>query len=147
MSVGACVLCEGDGGAGPVLWRDGFCRVVRASSDDYPAFLRVILGRHVKEMTDLDEASRERLMRAVWAAEAVVREEWNPDKVNVVSFGNMVPHLHWHVIGRWSDDAHFPDPSWGAPRRSAPARALAIDDSRLRARLAAHLDARPAAQG
>ena len=61
----ACPLCEGDGGAGPVLWHDGFCRVVRASSDDYPAFLRVILQRHASEMTDLDEKERERVRLAV----------------------------------------------------------------------------------
>lgn len=141
-AVAGCPLCDGDGG--PVLWRDGFCRIVRASSDDYPAFLRVILDRHVSEMTDLDEAARARLMRAVWAAERVVRDAWRPDKVNLASFGNLVPHLHWHVIARWADDAHFPDPSWGPPRRAAARRAPTIDDARLGARLAERLP--PAAQ-
>ncbi len=136
-----CPLCEGDGGAGPVLWRDGFCRIVRASSDAYPGFLRVILDRHVAEMTDLDPASRERLMRAVWAAEAAVREAWRPDKVNLASFGNVVPHLHWHVIARWRDDAHFPEPSWGAARRESGARGPRVDDGQLQARLAALLAA------
>lgn len=134
-----CPLCTGDGGAGPVLWRDGFCRIVRASSDDYPAFLRVILHTHLSEMTDLDETGRTRLMRAVWAAEGVVREAWRPDKVNLASFGNVVPHLHWHVIGRWAGDAHFPDPSWGPPRRTAARHAPAIDDALLGARLAERL--------
>jgi len=25
----------------------------------------------------------------------------------------MVPHLHWHVIPRFGDDKHFPQPLWG----------------------------------
>lgn len=135
------MLCAGEDGTLPVLWRDGLCRVVRVSSDDYPAFLRVILERHVKEMTELDERARGQLMRVVWAAESALRGAWNPDKVNLASFGNQVPHLHWHVIGRWSDDAHFPDPPWGAPKRPSPARALPVDDAALRAALASLLGA------
>jgi len=132
-----CALCDEDGG--PVLWRDSVFRVVSASSDGYPGFLRVILNRHVCEMTDLDDASRERLMRGVWAAEAVLRELYRPDKVNLASFGNMVPHLHWHVIARYADDPHFPDPCWGAPRRDALPPRAAVDDGLLRARLEAQL--------
>lgn len=132
-----CALC--DEGAAAVLWRDGFCRIVRASTDGYPGFLRVILNRHVREMTDLDEASRERLMRAVWAAESALRELYRPDKVNLASFGNMVPHLHWHVIARYDDDPHFPEPSWGTPRRDAPPPRTAVDDGQLRACLEARL--------
>ena len=90
-------------------------------------------------MTDLDDASRERLMRAVWAAESTLRELYRPDKVNLASFGNMVPHLHWHVIARYADDPHFPDPSWGAPRRDSPQGRPAVDDGQLRARLEARL--------
>ena len=142
-----CVLCAGEGGAAPVLWRDGFCRVVRASTDDYPAFLRVILDRHVKEMTDLDEPARMQLMRVVWAAEAVVRGAWQPDKVNLASFGNQVPHLHWHVIGRWNGDAHFPEPPWGAPRRPSPKTAVPVEDVALRTALARRLGAQAGPAG
>ena len=52
----SCELCDADGGA--VLWRDDFCRVVRPAVEGYPGFLRVIVTRHVKEMTDLGERER-----------------------------------------------------------------------------------------
>jgi diadenosine tetraphosphate (Ap4A) HIT family hydrolase len=132
-----CVFCDGE--AGPVLWRDDFCRVVRASTDGYPGFLRVILNRHAREMTDLEDAERSRLMHAVWAAESAVRELYRPDKVNLASFGNVVPHLHWHVIARHGDDPHFPDPAWGTARRGAPPPRAAVTDEQLRAQLAARL--------
>jgi diadenosine tetraphosphate (Ap4A) HIT family hydrolase len=44
--------------------------------------------------------------------ELALREVMAPGKVNVASLGNMVPHLHWHVIPRFADDAHFPNPVW-----------------------------------
>lgn len=97
-----CELCGQPGGA--LLWRDDFCRVVRVASDDFPAFCRVILARHVREMTDLDAPERGRLMRVVFACEQALRELVRPDKVNLASLGNQVAHLHWHVIARFADD-------------------------------------------
>jgi diadenosine tetraphosphate (Ap4A) HIT family hydrolase len=131
-----CELCRADGGE--VLWRDGFCRIVLVGDPHYPGFCRVVLERHVREMTDLDDAERARLMRVVFATERALREELAPDKVNLASLGNAVPHLHWHVIPRYRDDRHFPAPVWGAPARE-DARSRAPDPEHLRARLAALL--------
>ena len=39
--------------------------------------------------------------------------KFKPDKVNIASFGNMVPHLHWHIIPRFEVDRHYPNPIWG----------------------------------
>ena len=86
---------------------------------DYPGFCRVILDAHVKEMTDMAPAQRQRLMAVVFAVEAAVRAAVRPDKINLASLGNMVPHVHWHVIPRWADDVNFPDAVW-APARRAP---------------------------
>ena len=115
-----CALCREDGGV--VLWRDGFCRVVAVDDSDYPGFCRVILERHAREMTDLAPDEQQHLMRVVLQVEAVLRDALAPDKVNLASLGNVVPHLHWHVIPRYRDDRHFPAPIWAAPlrARSAP---------------------------
>lgn len=115
----SCVFCEAEGG--DVLWRDALCRVVLADEPGYPGFLRVIANAHVQEMTDLDFASRARLLAVVLAAESALREVMAPDKVNLASLGNLVPHLHWHVIARFRDDPHFPRPVWCEPLRAAAA--------------------------
>lgn len=114
----SCPLCDTPGGT--LLWQDDFCRVVRADEADYPGFLRVILNAHVKEMTDLPAAGQQALMRVVFAAETALRAVMAPAKVNLASLGNVVPHLHWHVIPRFTDDPHFPNPVWGAKLRDAP---------------------------
>lgn len=113
----SCELCEQEGGA--VLWRDDFCRVVQVTDNpDHPGFCRVILNRHVREMSDLPQAERARLMRVVFSTEAALRDVLQPHKINLASLGNQTPHLHWHVVPRFADDRHFPDPVWAAARRT-----------------------------
>lgn len=118
----ACELCNRPGGE--LIWQDGFCRVVRLDEADYPGFCRVILNRHIKEMSDLEIPERERLMAVVFAVEQAVREIMQPDKINLASLGNKTPHLHWHVIPRYTHDRHFPDPIWSASRRESLAHPL-----------------------
>jgi diadenosine tetraphosphate (Ap4A) HIT family hydrolase len=136
-----CPLCETPGGT--VLWQDDFCRVVQVDEPDYPGFLRVILNRHVREMTDLVPEERSRLMMMVCKAEQAVRDVMRPDKINLASLGNVVPHLHWHVIPRFADDPHFPNPVWGAKLRDTPHTAPADLGERLAVALHSLLGTRP----
>jgi len=113
--VSGCTLCLQPGGE--VMWNDGFARVVLVGDADHPGFCRVILNAHEKEMTGLPDADRARLMELVFVVERTLRELLAPDKINLASFGNVVPHLHWHVIPRFADDPHFPDSVWSARKR------------------------------
>jgi diadenosine tetraphosphate (Ap4A) HIT family hydrolase len=121
LTAASCVLCDSAGGE--ILWQDELCRVVLVDDRDHPGFCRVILKRHVREMTDLDAATRQRLMRVVFAAEQALRELMQPVKINLASLGNQVPHLHWHVIARFADDRHFPGSVWSEAQRAGAARA------------------------
>ena len=82
-----------------------------------PAFCRVIWNNHVSEMTDLSPAERNEIMEMVYQVEAAMRQVFSPAKINLASLGNVVPHLHWHVIARFENDANFPAPIWAAPAR------------------------------
>lgn len=127
MQANDCPLCRA--ARQPALWRDEWCRVVSVTDADYPGFLRVIWQAHVREMTDLDPAGQQHLLRVVLAVERVLRAELVPDKINLASLGNQVPHLHWHVIPRFADDAHFPDPVWAGRQRAGVPHP--VDEQRL----------------
>ena len=129
ITVAGCELCEAPGGE--VLHQGAQFRVVLVDDDNYPGFCRVIWRDHVKEVTDLDELDRMLLMDVLWQVEQVVREVMQPEKVNLASFGNMVPHLHWHVIPRFTDDVHFPQPVWGEAQRPAQPASLQVRRERL----------------
>ncbi len=118
----SCPLCTPDSDS--ILWRDDFCRVIWVEEPAYPGFCRVVLNAHVREMTDLPPADRQRLMAVVFAVESVLREVCQPDKINLASLGNLVPHVHWHVIPRWENDRCFPDAIWAAARREGSAPRL-----------------------
>lgn len=111
----ACELCQQQGGE--LIWQSPLCRVVLVDDPYYPGFCRVILNRHEKEMTDLPQAESEQVMQVVFAVERVLRQLLQPEKINLASFGNMTPHVHWHVMPRFADDRHFPQPLWGPVQR------------------------------
>jgi diadenosine tetraphosphate (Ap4A) HIT family hydrolase len=130
-----CVLCAETGGE--LVWEDALCRVVLAGEPDaslFPGYCRVVWNRHVHEMSDLPALERRHLMSVAFAAEAAVRQLAAPDKINLASLGNIVRHLHWHIIPRWIDDTHFPASIWaGACRPNRPRRT--ITGAELRAAL------------
>ncbi len=133
-----CVLCQPS--AHPILWQDQFCRVVLLNDPDYPAYCRVELLEHIKEMTDLVPTERARMMKTVFAVELALREMFNPDKINLASLGNKTPHLHWHVIPRFENDRHFPNSHWGeAVRESKPAPLDADTIQLLAQKINAHI--------
>ena len=115
----SCPLCAEDGGA--LVWRGERLRVIRAQEAGFPAFYRVVWNAHVAEFSDLAAADRVHCMEAVALVDQALRQHLSPTKVNIAALGNMVPHLHWHVIARFDWDSHFPSPVWAAAQRPSPA--------------------------
>lgn len=121
-----CTLCKEDLNPeeGQLIWRGDECRVILVNDSDLPGFCRVIWNRHVPEMTDLTYGEREHLMTLVFAVEEAVRHVMHPDKVNIAALGNMVPHIHWHIVPRFKDDAFFPGSAWSKRVQETPATVL-----------------------
>ena len=111
-----CELCRNAGGE--VVAQTRQWRVVRVVDAAFPAFYRVIWNPHVAEFSDLSPADRGECMDVVTRVERVLREQLSPTKVNLASLGNVVPHLHWHVIARFDWDSHFPLPVWASATRA-----------------------------
>lgn len=66
-----------------------------------------------RHITRIDEMSADewRLMsRDIRTTELALMRACKPDHINIASLGQIVPHLHWHIIPRYLDD-----PRWGGP--------------------------------
>ena len=131
-----CPLCTTDGGA--LIWRGDKLRVIRAAEEGFPAFYRVVWADHAAEFSDLSAADRALCMDAVAVVERVLREQLSPTKINLAALGNMVAHLHWHVIARYDWDSHFPASVWAPAlrerdeeRETAVAQQLPVVDAAL----------------
>lgn len=115
-----CPLCATDGGA--LIWRGDKLRVIRATEEGFPGFYRVVWNDHAAEFSDLCAQDRHLCMDAVALVEQVLREQLAPTKINLAALGNMVAHLHWHVIARYDWDSHFPASVWAAAQRERDTR-------------------------
>ncbi|MBV8679565.1 MAG: HIT family protein [Aquitalea sp.] len=135
-----CPLCTLP--AGELLYEDTQLWVLLVDEAGYPGFCRVIWKQHVREMTDLPASAQSHLLDWVLRTESAVRQVMQPDKINLASLGNVVPHLHWHVIPRFEDDAHFPAPIWAQPQRAGADHAQPQLAAQLRQALQAGLAAR-----
>ena len=114
MKLADCELCQLN--IAPA-WSNELFSVIMVDDVAYPGFVRVIWHEHVREISDLPDAQRLALNDAVHRVELAVRTVMQPLKINVASLGNVVPHVHWHIIPRYQDDAHFPSPVWATAVR------------------------------
>lgn len=112
-----CELCAQIGGE--LIWQNEQVRVILVNDPLFTGFTRVIWQEHAAEMTDLTPEQRSQLMRTVCLVEQIQRDVLKPTKVNLASLGNMVAHVHWHVIPRFDDDACFPNPVWALTSEQA----------------------------
>ncbi len=112
----SCPLCVSE--TQTLIYQTPEYRVVWADDTPlHPLFIRVIWQAHVREMSQLSSDQAQRLMAQVWRIEQAFLQlpaPLTPHKINLASLGNQVPHMHWHVIARYSDDAHFPAPIWNS---------------------------------
>ena len=121
-----------------VIWSDAVTRVMHIHDSPFVGWCRVIWHAHDVELTDLRKSDRARLMRTVFAVESGLRKLLTPAKINVASLGTAMPHVHWHIIPRFPDDTHFPEPVWSAPVRAPSSRIVPPDFVKS---MQTHLDA------
>ena len=112
----ACELCTEN--HPQMIWGNENFYLIDASNDDFPCYLRLVSRRHVPDVTDLPELERVEMWLLLMRIENMIKNVMQPDKVNLAQFGNMVPHLHWHIIARWQDDTYFPECPWGKKLRN-----------------------------
>jgi diadenosine tetraphosphate (Ap4A) HIT family hydrolase len=98
----------------------------------FPGWTVLVLKRHAAELYELPPADRAALMDEVSAVAEALAHVFRPVKVNYALLGNVLPHVHWHVIPRLSADPAPRDAVWAVPH--AP---VALVPAERRGRLAA----------
>lgn len=117
-----CPLCKLENET--VLVKTEKWRIILVDDRRFPGFCRLILNEHVAEMSDLPKEEAQALFEALLKLEMIVKNVMKADKINLASLGNMVPHVHWHIIPRFKDDTHFPESIWGKAQREENPAAL-----------------------
>jgi diadenosine tetraphosphate (Ap4A) HIT family hydrolase len=55
-------------------------------------------------------------------------EYYKPTKINIASFGNYLPRVHFHVMARFKEDSFFPEPMWGIKQRESNLKLPPFDE-------------------
>lgn len=80
-------------------------------------WVKIFTKEPYKELSDMPKALRLELWEIYDIVEQQMREYYKPDKINMASFANMLPRVHIHVMARFKEDSHFPNPMWGEKLR------------------------------
>jgi diadenosine tetraphosphate (Ap4A) HIT family hydrolase len=90
------------------------CQVRLHHNAAFPWILLIPMQANVKEIIDLTDTNQQLLLQEIVLASKIMKELYNPTKLNVASLGNIVAQLHVHVIARYDHDAAWPNPVWNS---------------------------------
>lgn len=72
----------------------------------------VTLREHHTELFRLTPAMRTAFLEDVSRVAEAIFRTLHPIKINYELLGNLVPHMHWHIIPRFREDGVYPRPIW-----------------------------------
>lgn len=82
-------------------------------------WLKIFTNDPYKEMSEVPSLTRSEIYNLLDIIEKEMLSYYKPKKINIASFGNYVPHVHWHIMARFEEDSFFPEPMWGTKQRES----------------------------
>ncbi|WP_353661680.1 HIT family protein [Hydrogenimonas sp. SS33] len=85
-------------------------------------WIKLFTQRPYRELSECPEELYGKIWRVCRIVEETMIEYFNPDKMNLASFGNYLPRVHIHLMARFENDSYFPEPMWGTRQREGTYR-------------------------
>ncbi len=122
MTVAPCVMCDKYGRSGGDLHIVDLdlSRVFLHEDQFFPGYVLLVLRRHVTELYELPAPERATLMEEVSRVAQALARVFRPVKMNYELLGNLVPHIHWHLVPRLATDPGLRAPIWTVEHSAAP---------------------------
>jgi diadenosine tetraphosphate (Ap4A) HIT family hydrolase len=80
-------------------------------------WLKIFTQYPYKEMSEVPKVVRTEIYNLLDMLEKEMLDYYKPKKINIASFGNYMPHVHWHIMARFEEDSYYPEPMWGTKQR------------------------------
>jgi len=100
-----------------VIYENTNIRIVVESSE--VPWLKIFTQHPYKEMSEVPGFIKFEIYYLLDIIEKEMLSYYNPKKINIASFGNYMPHVHWHIMARFEEDSFFPEPMWGTKQRES----------------------------
>lgn len=82
-------------------------------------WLKIFTHKPHKEFSECSMQEKQMIWDILDIIEKRMLAFYQPEKINIASFGNMLPHVHWHIMARFHEDSYFPEPMWGTKQRES----------------------------
>jgi diadenosine tetraphosphate (Ap4A) HIT family hydrolase len=82
-------------------------------------WLKIFTLQEIKEFSQCDTKTKNEIWRCLDIVEKEMLEYFEPEKINIASFGNYCPHVHFHIQARFKEDSYFPETTWGEKQRKS----------------------------
>src|SRR5919109_1812206 len=106
-----CWICEGITKPDSLAYYESRVSRAKLNPDQlFKGYSFVTLKWHEVELYNLVEKDRKHFLDDMSIVAAALGKALQPDKMNYELLGNGMPHLHWHLVPRYSSD-----PMWGRP--------------------------------
>jgi len=100
-----------------IIYED-FSLYVEKEESEIP-WLKIFTKEPYKELSDVPLGLRKKLWETYDLIEAEMIHYYNPKKINMASFANLLPRVHIHIMARFENDSYFPQPMWGEKQRES----------------------------
>jgi len=90
-------------------------------------WVKIFTQKPYKEFSECDIKTKEEILKALDVIEKAMLNYYKPKKINIASFGNYLPLVHFHVMARFEEDSYFPEPMWGEKQRESNLKLPSLD--------------------
>ncbi len=91
---------------------------IKIEESEIPWFI-VFTNEKKKEFSQCTQEEKMEILKCLDIIEKLMLKYYKPEKVNIASFGNYVPHVHFHIMARFKEDSFFPESMWGKKQRES----------------------------
>ncbi len=99
------------------IWENDHLRI-EIEKSEIP-WLKIFTKLPYREMSEVPPETKRQIYTLLDLIEREMLSYYKPTKINIASFGNYMPHVHWHIMARFEEDSYFPEPMWGVKQREA----------------------------
>ncbi len=82
-------------------------------------WVKIFTQQPYKEMSEVNPQTKQQIWALLDLIEVEMLDYFKPDKINIASFANYLPQVHWHIMARYKQDSFFPEPMWGKKQRES----------------------------
>jgi diadenosine tetraphosphate (Ap4A) HIT family hydrolase len=100
-----------------IIYENGTIRIETEESEI--PWLKIFTQTPYREVSEVPAEVKFEIYDLLDIIEKEMIAYYRPDKINIASFGNYLPHVHWHIMARFKTDSYFPEPMWGEKQRKA----------------------------